>query len=114
MDRETLLAHGIEPEYTDIWGRTHEVSDETATAVFQSLNAGATPGSTLVTRENATTLDIRIPADRQNESLKLEIEWEGGELQHHWYWLPELRKIASDDQSINKQIPLPPLRVRYT
>ncbi len=114
MDRETLLAHGIEPEYTDIWGRTHEVSDETAAMVLQSLDsAGATSGSTLVTREDTTTLDIRIPIDRVNESLKLEIEWEGGELQHRWFWLPELRKISSDDQSITTQIPLPPLRLGY-
>ena len=38
---------------------------------------------------------LRIPADRSGASIKLEIRWEDGELEHHWFWLPELPTVGN-------------------
>src|SRR4029079_16252588 len=73
---------------------------------------------TLVVRENADHLRVRIPALRNGASIKLEIAWEGGELQHHWFWMPELRTLETytvgGAEWLAKRVPLPgPLRLGY-
>ncbi len=116
MDRETLIERGIEPEYTDIWGRTHTVSDETAQAILSSLGEPPPRGAidpAIVIRENADAISIRIPEAQSGASIKLEIEWEGGELQHRWFWAPELRTLESVDGVIVKRLPLTTLRLGY-
>jgi 4-alpha-glucanotransferase len=112
MQREILTAAGIEPEYYDIWGKLHVTSDNVAQAILNSLGepAGA---STIVVRESADSIQVPLPADRASASIKLEIEWEGGDLQHHGYWLPDLQTIQTQDNFMLKRIPLPALRLGY-
>ena len=129
---------GIEPEYTDTWGLRHRPSQEVTQAILGALGtptssaeeisgyldsrAAATWSSaldaTVVVRENADALLLRIPASQAGASVKLEIQWENGEIQHHWFWLPELqnRRHASfgDREFLEKPLPLPkPLRLGY-
>lgn len=117
MDRDLLAAYGIEPEYIDIWGRTHQTSDQAAEAIIRSL--GAPPDASraidpaIVVREGADHIAVRVPADRLGSSVKLEIRWETGELQHHWFFLPELAEIGRNDGLVTKRFPLPALRLGY-
>ena len=103
MDQSTELrasaaaAHGIELSYIDIWGNTHQTPDDVRDAILSSVSqqpgdqSRALP-STVVVREHADSLILRIPAN-DSGSIKLEIQWEGGDIQHHWFWLPELRSL---------------------
>ncbi len=143
MSDENLLAraaqaYGIELRYYDTWGRVHEASPKVLRALLGSL--GFVAGSddeiarglaereaaerrrpidpTLVVREDADHLRVRIPALRSGASIKLEIEWEGGELEHHWFWMAELRTLESysleGGEWLTKRVPLPsPLRLGY-
>jgi 4-alpha-glucanotransferase len=115
LDREVLAAHGIEPEYIDIWGRTHTTSDQTAQTIIRSL--GERPwraiDPALVVHEEADHIDVRIPADRAGTSIKLEIRWETGELEHHWFFLPELPELERAGDVVTKRVPLPKLRLGY-
>ena len=136
MDRELLTEYGIEPEYFDIWGHTHSTSDEVARAILKALGV-ADPhreieqrraqewshaiDPVIVVREDADSIRVRIPAERAGASMKLEIRWEGpgGDLQsdseknieHHWFWLPELRTTETVNlagrEFIAKRLPLP-------
>jgi 4-alpha-glucanotransferase len=128
--------YGIEPEYTDIWGRVHSTPDLVARAILKSLGAGETDPEishaierrhwnrwsrpldiTVVVREDADSIPLRVPADRAGASVKLEIAWEGGGVEHHWFWLPELPTLetvsAGDREFLAKRFPLPPLRLGY-
>jgi len=131
-------AHGIEPEYTDTWGQRHQTSDEVKRAILAALGFQAASAEeverdleehaarewarpldpTLVVRDDADSIRLRVPADRQGNSVKLEIEWETGGLEHEWHWLPALPALdpASDAQGkvIAKRLPLPKrLRLGY-
>ena len=72
---------------------------------------------TMVVSEDADSIRLRIPADRSGASIKIEIEWEGGEIEHRWFWLPELRQldraVVDGREFVAKRIPLPPLRLGY-
>lgn len=130
--------HGIEPEYIDIWGGRHATSDQVTRAILSSFGVptnsdqdleksveeriiaewSRTLDSTLVVREDADSIVLRIPAERSGASAKLEIQWENGDLEHHWFWLPELRDLgtmaAGGRQMLAKRVPLPrPLRLGY-
>ncbi len=135
MDRRTLLAFGIEPEYTDIWGRSHHTSEAAARAILQSLGVADADAErarfkewsspldpAVVVRQDAASLALRIPAERSGESIKLEIVWESGEKQHHPYFLPELATAGTADVTdehgagrrfLAKRVPLPRLRLGY-
>ena len=136
MDRRTLLSYGIDPEYTDIWGREHSTSEPVARAILGSLGIADPENidrhkieewsrpidATVVVREDARSLRLRIPADRSGASVKLEIRWENGEVEHHWFFLPELSTTESvslkgahgeDLLFISKELPLPALRLGY-
>jgi 4-alpha-glucanotransferase len=131
-------AYGIEPEYTDTWGRRHQTSDEVKRAILAALGfqtAGAEEmerdleeraagewarpvDPTLVVRDDADSIRLRVPADRQGDSVKLEIEWENGDIEHHWHWLPDLQLLeaasATGGKVVAKRLPLPkPLRLGY-
>ncbi|HTD44534.1 MAG TPA: hypothetical protein VK687_10150, partial [Bryobacteraceae bacterium] len=100
-------AYGIEPEYTDTWGRRHQTSDEVKRAIlaalgFQAASAEETERNlkehaarewaqaldpTLVVRDDADFIRLRVPADRQGDSVKLEIEWENGDIEQRWHSL---------------------------
>ena len=49
--------------------------------------------------------------------MKIEIEWEDGELEHHWFWMPELPTIEAANvegrEWLAKRVPLPALRLGY-
>ncbi len=49
--------------------------------------------------------------------MKVEIEWENGELQHRWFWMAELATIESSSveghEWLAKRVPLPGLRLGY-
>lgn len=118
LDQSTELrtraaaAHGIELEYTDIWGNTHQTPDDVLEAILNSAgpetpDPGPLP-STIVVRESAHFLPLRVPPN-DSGSIKLEMQWEGGDIQHHWFWLPELKLM--DDGA--KRLPLPALRLGY-
>jgi 4-alpha-glucanotransferase len=114
---ESAIAHyGIDPEYTDTWGRVHSPSEETIRLIAESLGgskaeeANTALDATLVVREDAESVALRVPHERAGASLKLEIQWEGGELEHHWFWLPELKDSGPGE----KRLPLPKvLRLGY-
>ncbi len=170
LDRDVLLAFGIEPEYTDIWGRTHITSDEVARAILKSLGVADVDTTTeqgdqatersdkateqgdqatersdqamerrrteewsraippaIVIREDeansqansadAKSIIVRVPATRGGSSMKLEIRWESdasdeaGDVEHHWFWLPELQTIetasVAGQEFVAKRVPLP-------
>jgi len=143
MSDENLLAraaqaYGIERRYYDTWGRVHEASPEVLRALLESLGFAAGSDEeiarglaereaaerrrpidpTVVVREDADHLRVRIPALRNGASIKLEIEWEGGELAHHWFWMPELTTLESysveGGEWLTKRVPLAgPLRLGY-
>ncbi|MEP6963816.1 MAG: 4-alpha-glucanotransferase, partial [Acidobacteriota bacterium] len=118
VDREALeraaTLCGVELEYTDTWGRVHRAPDETLRAILTSF--GIDPSQerppkphrvfpeTLVLFENEPSLPLNLLPAQASGTVKLELEWEGGELEHHWYWLPELPA---------KEVPLPTLRLGY-
>jgi 4-alpha-glucanotransferase len=112
LDREVLASYGIEPEYIDIWGRTHATSDQAAEAIIRSLgpqNSDRAIPPAIVVRLGADHVDVRIPEERAGGSMKLEIRWETGELQHHWFFVPQL----TDAEPGMKRVPLPALRIGY-
>jgi hypothetical protein len=111
---------GIEPEYTDTWGRTHTPSEETTRLILASLGTSIEPArspidptpidQTMVVREDAASIPLRVPVAPAGNSLKLEIQWEGGQIEHHLYSLLEL----PDGSDGEKRLPLPaPLRLGY-
>ncbi len=111
--RASAAAHGIELSYIDIWGNTHQTPDDVVDAILGSVSAE--PGAdtrplpaTMVVRENTDAIALRI-APHDSGSIKLEIQWEGGEVEHHWYWLPELAALSAS----TKRLPLPALRLGY-
>jgi len=131
-------AYGIEPEYVDVWNHPHATSEDVSRAILNGL--GVPTGSaeeieklledrrlaewsrpfdpTIVLREDADSLRLRIPADRGGDSVKLEIRWEGGDVEHHWFWLPELQVLENATvggrEFLAKRVPLPgPLRTGY-
>ncbi len=108
---------GIEPQYIDTWGKTHTPSEDTRRLILAALRAesgGASDAplldSIFVVREDTESIPLRIPAERAGDSVKLEIQWEDSEIEHHWYWLPELKR-AEDGRAL---LPLPgTLRLGY-
>jgi 4-alpha-glucanotransferase len=128
---------GVELEYTDTWGRTHLASDETLQGALKALGvAGATDEDleragterdlarwihafdpAVVVFEDSDAIPLRIPAGRAGGSVKLEFRWENGEIEHHWFWLPELRDLEkvsiAGREFISKRVPLPALRLGY-
>ena len=142
MNYQELLAraaqaYGIELRYTDTWGREHEPSPEVLRALLESLGFSAGSAEeierglaarvaarwhqpiepTLVVREDLDHLRVHIPASRNSASMKVEIEWEGGELQHHWFWTAELPTLETasveGNEWLAKRVPLPALRLGY-
>lgn len=130
-------AHGIELEYTDVFGRVHHASDDVTRALLDALGI---PGATdadieraraneraakasqiidpvMVVRDDAAAIEFRVPAMLSGVSIKLEIEWENGEVEHHWHWVPELAAWNSansiDNAHIAKRLPLPKLHLGY-
>lgn len=103
-------AHGIELEYIDIWGQTHRTPDDVLDAILACLppkQEGVLP-STVVVREYAESIGLRV-APGETGTIKLEITWESGDVEHHWFWVPELANL--DDGA--KRLPLPALRLGY-
>ncbi len=140
-DREALeraaAGWGVELEYTDTWGRTHRASDETLRGVLGALGISTLSDQDLAAAALARDLDrwsrafdpavvmfedsdaiaLRIPAERAGGSVKLEFRWENGEIEHHWFWLPELKEMErvsiAGREFISKRVPLPALRLGY-
>jgi 4-alpha-glucanotransferase len=136
LDRRILLAYGIEPEYIDIWGREHHTSEPVARAILHSLGVSDPEAldrrtleewsrpvdPTLVVREDADSIPLRVSAARSGGSVKLEIRWENSDVEHHWFFLPELPttesvNLADSDgqqrEFVAKRVPLPSLRLGY-
>jgi 4-alpha-glucanotransferase len=140
-DREALeraaAGWGVELEYTDTWGRTHTASDETLRGALAALGVPASSEQELeragtarerdrwsrafdpavVVFEDSDAIQLRIPAERAGGSVKLEFRWENGEIEHHWFWLPELPELErvsiAGREFISKRAPLPALRLGY-
>ncbi len=130
-------AYGIELRYNDIWGGVHEASPEVLRALLESLGFAAGNAEeiarglaareaaqwrqpinpTLVVREDRDHLRVHIPAIRNGASMKIEIEWENGELEHHWFWMAELPTLETANVEghkwLAKRVPLPALRLGY-
>ncbi len=128
---------GVELEYTDTWGRVHAASDETLRGALAALGLPVTSHEDLewaarepdrlqwsrafppavVVCEDADAITLNIPAARAGASVKLEFQWENGEIEHHWFWLPELRDLehahVGGQEFIAKRAPLPTLRLGY-
>lgn len=118
MDQSTELraraaaAHGIELSYIDIWGHTHQTPDNVVDAILSAVSGQHSDDTlslpaTIVLREQTDSLVLRVPLT-DSYTIKLEIQWEGGEVEHHWFWLPELAT-----QEGSKRLPLPALRLGY-
>ena len=94
---------GIEPEYIDIWGNRHAPSEEAIRLILCAKPATTESllalDPTLVVREDAESIPLRMPADRSGSSIKLEIRWEDGDLEHHWFWLPELPTVGNEKRA---------------
>jgi 4-alpha-glucanotransferase len=140
-DREALeraaADWGVELEYTDTWGRTHSASEETLRATLAALRVPVESeeqieqalrardlarwsrafAPAVVVPEDSEAIPLRIPADRAGASVKMEFEWENGDLEHHWFWLPELKELErvsiAGRQFLSKRVPLPALRLGY-
>ena len=141
-DREALVRAaarwGVELEYTDTWGHAHTATDETLNGVLTALGIPAASSEqdleraarerdltrwsrafepAVVVPEDADATPLRIPADRAGGSVKIEFQWENGELEHHWFWLPELRELErasiAGREFVSKRVPLPALRLGY-
>lgn len=142
MSDQTLLvraaqAFGIELCYYDTWGGAHNASPEVLRALLESLGFAAGSDEeiarglaareagqwrrpidpTLVIREDLDHLRVHIPATRNGASMKLEIEWENGELEHRWFWTAELATLETakveGHEWLAKRVPLPALRLGY-
>jgi len=130
--------YGIELVYLDTWGEKHYASEAAIRSVLAALGVplGSDEqieqfideqiadqwrrglGATLVVYTGSDAIDLRIPASRSGETVKLELLWENGDKQHHWYWLPELRNLERTHVQgvdyIRKRLPLPKdLRLGY-
>src|SRR3569623_1848692 len=110
-DREALEKaaerRSVELEYTDTWGKPHPASDETLRAVLDAL--GPEPqrsdfSPTLVVYNDEPYLPLTVPAAQAMGTIKLEFEWENGDLEQHWFWMPELPQ---------QRAPMPALRLGY-
>lgn len=131
-------AYGIELEYVDIWNHRHPTSEKLMQAILrplgvptgsteeieQSMEARALArwsrptGATLVVKEDADAIRVNIPAGQSGASIKLEIRWENGDVEHRWFWAPELPTeetgTAGGREFLAKRVPLPqPLRLGY-
>lgn len=127
-------AHGIDPEYIDTWGQVHRTPEDVARAILESFGVSTESDdalerarsaflaerwerpvdATIVARVDTESIRLCIPASHDGVSVKLEIQWEGGDLEHHWFWLPELETIESTATHTAKRLPLPrPLRLGY-
>jgi len=104
-------AHGIELEYIDIWGRTHQTPDDVLDAIVRATHRPDPEGplpSAMIVRQYGASILLRVPLE-QSGTIKLEIQWEAGDIEHHWFWLPEL---AMEDGA--RRVPLPGnLRLGY-
>lgn len=103
-------AQGIELSYIDIWGHKHETPDDVLALLTASASTDAPRvlPPAIVVREGAGFIALQVHPG-ESGSIKLEIEWEGGEIEHHWFWLPELPPIDG-----GKRVPLPSgLRLGY-
>ena len=71
----------------------------------------------MVVFEDSDAIPLRIPAEHAGGSVKLEFRWENGEIEHHWFWLPELPELErvsiAGREFISKRAPLPALRLGY-
>ncbi len=92
---------GIELEYTDTWGRVHRASDETLQAILAAFSSPARKPRTIVVHHDEPSITLPV---HSTGTVKLELEWENGELEHHWFWMPELPQ---------GRFPLPALRLGY-
>jgi 4-alpha-glucanotransferase len=112
-DREALeaaaAARGVELDYTDTWGRVHHASEQTLRGILQALGEEPAPAfpPALVVYEDQSAIELPLPPDSRHGTVKVEIEWENGELEHHWFWAPELPGDGV------KRAPLPALRLGY-
>jgi 4-alpha-glucanotransferase len=125
---------GIQPQYTDVWGKQVSPSEQCLQLILaargvptgsadeierylaaESHREWSTPfDPAIVVREDASELPLRVPASHDGSSVKLEIEWEGGEIQHSWFWLPQLAENRRTRDVVEKRLPLPkPLRLGY-
>ena len=108
----SAAAHGIEPAYTDIWGNTHQTPDDVVDAILGSVSAEPPQPRPLPQPSSSANKPSRslfatfLP--QETGSIKLEIQWEQGDLEHHWFWLPELASVDG-----GKRLPLPSLRLGY-
>lgn len=121
-----------------MWGNLHVVSDTALSGILGALGVptastedaeSAIQGhqlaewtrpfrTTEVVYEDLEAIRLRVPEELAGSSVKLEIEWEDGELQHHPYWLPELEELERATVAgvtyVAKRLPLPqPLRLGY-
>ena len=143
MNESELLAraasaHGIELSYTDTWGNTHHASPAVLRALLaaqgfeaggaedierklaeQEADQGRSPlAASYVVRDDAEFIRLNLPAESAGETLKLEIEWENGDVEHHPHWAPELptleTRVIDAIEYVAKRLPLPkPLRTGY-
>ena len=124
---------GIELEYHDTWGRRHEASEpallatlaawglpvDSATSLSDALDRRSAEWwerpfpPTLVVAAGTDAVRLHVPFDRSGSSVKLEFQWENGDLEHHWFWLPELRELERTEHHIAKRVPWPELRLGY-
>ncbi len=108
-------AHGIELSYIDIWGHTHETPDDVLDAILGSVSDQPRDThplpATLVLREQADSLTLRVPLS-DSYTIKLEFQWETGDIEHHWFWLSELPTVV-DGGDNGRRVPLPTLRLGY-
>jgi 4-alpha-glucanotransferase len=122
---------GIELQYHDTWGQLHTASDAALASALRALGVPVETAEsledslarhererwkrplprTVVVHEGADFLRLHVPAGRSGASVKFEFRWESGEVQHQWFFLPELpeleRVAVEDGEFVAKRAPLP-------
>jgi 4-alpha-glucanotransferase len=112
----------IEPEYEDTWGRRHAASDRTLHETLEVLGVPASNDEALQTAlewrelsswsrpiepclvvfetqpgpdpsDEANSIRVHVREERAAETIRLEIQWENGDPEHHQFSLPELREL---------------------
>jgi (1->4)-alpha-D-glucan 1-alpha-D-glucosylmutase len=129
--------YDIEPHYADVWGKTHDISPETARAILSAMGvdlAGRSVDELIAERQSArwraplapvqvipdggpAFAELRLPEERVGASIPYAIALESGEIQRHQARRADLtvteRTIVSGRAHVAYALPLPELPHGY-
>jgi 4-alpha-glucanotransferase len=122
---------GVQQDYWDIWGTQHFAEPETQRKILTSLGIGANTkeelskaieerawdewsrvlARTIVVNRSAGWAPIQVPEESQDETLKVEFQWETGGAEPAAFRIRQLETSANGSVNgrrfVRKQLPLP-------